>query len=319
MRHPVTMANFPPHSTTGTCVTINEATHGGIRRDLDSTSWINHHRGLATSVAYCQQVEEQVGEDHYPAVDPDRLVADLEFATQAGPGVVLSHTSAWRFYGYATPASLNHDDTTFVSVKKGFPRVKRNTVTCVRRSLMPLYETFGDLKVTTPAQTWVDLAKLRPGVEALVICAEQYVGSDGERIRHLEQLVARSRRAAGVQAARQAVQYVRAGSESPQETRMRYRLMKSGLQCPAIQHDVFDHTGHHVARLDTAYPGFKVAVEYQGAHHLSDSVTRVKDRIRQQRLESLGWQVVSADADDLIDPAENWIDAVRFARRRRSL
>ena len=56
-------------------------------------------------------------------------------------------------------------------------------------------------------------------------------------------------------------------SESPMETRLRYCWSASGLPRPTAQHVVRDAAGNFVARLDLAYVGCRLAIEYDGALH----------------------------------------------------
>ena len=55
-------------------------------------------------------------------------------------------------------------------------------------------------------------------------------------------------------------------TESPQETRLRLLLRRTGLPDPITQHVVRDGS-RFVARVDSAWPEHRLALEYDGARH----------------------------------------------------
>jgi hypothetical protein len=89
-------------------------------------------------------------------------------------------------------------------------------------------------------------------------------------------------------------------AESPQETRVRLLLQRSGLPCPVPQYRI-EHGGRFVARVDFGWPEHKVAVEYDGAWH-GEQGQFIRDRRRLNRLRAAGWTVVFVTADDLRRP-----------------
>ena len=103
--------------------------------------------------------------------------------------------------------------------------------------------------------------------------------------------------------ARRALDLADERSESPQETRLRLLLRRSGLPAPVPQYVVRDERGRHVARVDFAWPEQKVAVEYDGAWH-AEPGQFAKDRARLNRLQAAGWRVVFVTAGDLRNPLD---------------
>jgi hypothetical protein len=91
---------------------------------------------------------------------------------------------------------------------------------------------------------------------------------------------------------------VDAGAESPQETRLRLVLVDAGLPPPATQFEVWD-SRYFIARLDMAWPQWRVGVEYDGAQHWTDPRQRARDIDRIAELEALGWRIVRVSADML--------------------
>jgi hypothetical protein len=88
---------------------------------------------------------------------------------------------------------------------------------------------------------------------------------------------------------------------SPQETRLRLLMAQAGLPAPVAQH-VVRHAGRDVARVDFAWPGPRLAVEYDGAWHAEPGQFG-RDRARLNRLQAAGWRVVFVTAADLHRPA----------------
>lgn len=89
-------------------------------------------------------------------------------------------------------------------------------------------------------------------------------------------------------------------AESPQESRLRLTLLAGGLPRPAVQHEV-RRGGRVVARLDLAYPGHRLGVEYDGDHHRGRGVYR-NDLRRLNDLRTCGWTVLRFTAGDLRSP-----------------
>lgn len=78
--------------------------------------------------------------------------------------------------------------------------------------------------------------------------------------------------------------------DSPAEAAAIRRIRSFGLPAPVTQHEVFDHDGSFVARLDMAWPEDLVGREYVSARwHRPDRIET--DELRLQRLEALGWSM----------------------------
>lgn len=70
---------------------------------------------------------------------------------------------------------------------------------------------------------------------------------------------------------------------------MRLQLHAAGLPRPELNYVVSTADGAFVARVDLAFPEYKVLVEYEGEHHLRDPLQWSKDIHRFNLLQSLGW------------------------------
>jgi len=168
--------------------------------------------------------------------------------------------------------------------------------------------------ITSPARTCWDLARWLDVIEAVVLI-------DGLLARRLtdvtalrEYALARAGRR-GWRAMLRAVDLADAGAESPQESRTRVRLVLAGLPRPLTQW-VVSQQGRFVARLDLAWPEFRVAVEYDGRWH-DDPEQFHRDRRRLNRLLGAGWFVLHVTARRLRDDFDGILTEVRTALRSR--
>jgi len=81
-------------------------------------------------------------------------------------------------------------------------------------------------------------------------------------------------------------------AESPMETRLRMILIAGRLPWPVTQYPVYDENGF-VARLDLAYPQYKIGVEYDGDHHRTRDAFQ-RDLRRINALHACGWTILEA-------------------------
>lgn len=100
--------------------------------------------------------------------------------------------------------------------------------------------------------------------------------------------------------ARQAARLVRAGVDSPMETHLRLLLVLAGLPEPVVGHVVLDSDGGWLATPDLSYPELEIAIEYDGAHHLTNAAQWQRDIRRRENLERAGWLVRVVTARDLL-------------------
>jgi hypothetical protein len=105
----------------------------------------------------------------------------------------------------------------------------------------------------------------------------------------------------GILAAKRTAALVRSGSESPMESLLRWAIIADGLPEPAVNARVFDEGGW-LARVDLSYPDQLIAIEYQGDHHRSDKRQWRGDIGRTRALQTAGWLVIFASADDIARP-----------------
>ncbi|WP_431728122.1 endonuclease domain-containing protein [Verrucosispora sp. TAA-831] len=226
------------------------------------------------------------------------------------PAGAIAGRSAAALYGCARVAA---DDPVDVIVP---PDVRVGSIAGLRVRRGPIDP--GDVldragtSVTSPVRTCWDLALWLDLVEAVVAI-------DGLLSRRLTDVsalrgyaLARAGRR-GWRAMLRAVDLADAGAESPQESRTRVRLVLAGLPRPRTQWVVSDR-GRFVARLDLAWPDYRVAVEYDGLWH-ADPEQFHSDRRRLNRLVTGDWIILHLTAKRLREDFEGFVSEVRAALR----
>jgi len=121
----------------------------------------------------------------------------------------------------------------------------------------------GDIAMTDPARTVIDLARSVP-FEQGVVAADAALHA---RLVTPEDLLREAERAAGrtgAGRARAVVAFADGRSESVGESRSRVLMHRAGLAAPTLQVAIMDATGREVARSDFGYPDLRVAGEFDG-------------------------------------------------------
>ena len=193
--------------------------------------------------------------------------------------------------------------------------IRRSGYRCRRRCLAPqdLAMRHG-LTVTTPARTVVDLAE-RLSLPRLVAVGDDFLARGLISDVALDEVLARSIGQRGVRRARQAISLLDARAESPRESMVRALLIEGGFPCPVPQFTVRDGAGRFIARLDLAYVDRRIAIEYDGEHHLSRD-RQAKDAWRRGELGAEGWLIVTVVSEDVRHPQRLYakVDRVLSAR-----
>lgn len=179
--------------------------------------------------------------------------------------------------------------------------------------------SFG-VPVTSPASTWAMLGRILTDPYDLVAAADAVVRDwrvhrPLATLRHLEAAVFGGRRV-GIGALRSALPRVRTRSASRPESHLRLTLIDAGLGEPELNHDIFE-AGIRLACVDQAYPALKIALEYEGEHHLTDPGQWALDIRRYEHLAAAGWQVIRVTKADLFTTPHALVSRVRAAIAQR--
>jgi hypothetical protein len=150
--------------------------------------------------------------------------------------------------------------------------------------------SIGGVRVTTAEDTFLDLAADLSLVD-LVVLGDSLVGKARSTP---DSLVAAASRGSGPvgELARRAAGLVRAGVDSPMESRLRRLLVLAGLPEPVVNHIEYDEGGRWVRRYDLSFPECRLAIEYDGRQHAESQRQWERDVERREELDNDGWRIV---------------------------
>lgn len=217
----------------------------------------------------------------------------------------FSHATAARLLGAPLPWTMKRDDVLHVSVPspESAPHatgIRGHSLTVTEDEVVQV----GGMRATSAARTWVDLASTL-SLGHLVALGDYFIHwrSPLTSSTVLEHAVSRMAGRRGAKRAREALGLLSDRAESAPESELRVILVKAGLPLPEVNHVLVETTGGRDMRLDLSYPELKIAIEYMGDYHRSQTQWR-RDMTRRSRLEAKGWYVLELNADDLKDPIE---------------
>lgn len=240
----------------------------------------------------------------------------------ASPGSWISHSTAARLHQLILPPWLGDSNDLHISCPRRTSGVRRSGITAHKMTSFPDETEFdGELRLSTRARTWLDLARTLP-VNDLVCMGDQLVRiprpafEDREdpyaTIASLRAMLDRHPNFQGIVRARDALELIRVGSDSSPETLMRLALLDAGLPEPELQLKLWDR--EDAPSADAGYRDRHIALQYDGAHHL-DEVQRHSDRRRDKAFEAAGWTVLIFTQEDLVDGFESAIGRIQRALR----
>ncbi len=230
-------------------------------------------------------------------------------------GHFFSHVSAARLWGMRLPARLASEPAHISArMPDHAPRMMGIRAHRLARPA-PEITLFDAVPVTTPPETWRQLSTLMSVDELIVVgdgilCRRQPLASSGEMLRAL----ARHGGHRGSKNLRAAWREIRTGTDSARETLLRLLICRSGLPEPMVNHEARLGDGTSTP-IDLAYVDRRIAVEYNGAVHLTPTQA-ARDAIRREQLAAAGWLVLEVVGLHLRSP-EVVIDRIASALRAR--
>ncbi|MFC7549358.1 endonuclease domain-containing protein [Plantactinospora sp. GCM10030261] len=168
---------------------------------------------------------------------------------------------------------------------------------------------------TSPVRTCWDLASWLDPVEAVVLI-DAMLGRRLVTVPGLRDYALGWTGRRGWRKLLRAVDLADPAAESPQESRVRVRLVLAGLPRPVAQHVVTDG-GRFLARVDLAWPELRIAIEYDGVWH-STAEQLHRDRRRLNRLLGGDWIVLHVTGQRLREDFDGFLAEVRAALRSRA-
>ncbi|WP_374008571.1 hypothetical protein [Leifsonia sp. LS-T14] len=249
----------------------------------------------------------------------DHLALCRAYAAREHDGDAFSHFSAAIIHRLPLP---RHFAPHGIDVAVFAPRKPSRVRGVIPHELRPAGHRVvdvGGLRCMSAQDTWaqlsgqISLTDLIVMGDYLLTGDEPYSGKPSPWTRaDLEAACRRHGRRPGVRNLRLALERIRYGSLSPQESRLRVELVDAGLPEPELNLRISEG-GTFIAMVDLAYPEHRVAVEYLGDHHRTDDETYQADIRRRERLMSVGWNVVFVTAADLRGPVPRAVLTVRRA------
>lgn len=150
--------------------------------------------------------------------------------------------------------------------------------------------SIGEIRLTTPARTAVDLACKFPE-DTAVAAIDALARAAHLKVADIEQAAERHTGRKGIRQARATIALVDPGAESPQETWLRLLVIRAGYPRPQTQYPVYNEYGALIGDVDLAWPELKIALEYEGRHHTDPEQLR-KDIQRVDAMVETGWIVI---------------------------
>lgn len=213
-------------------------------------------------------------------------VEQLAFAIRAIPKAQFAaQHSAARLFGGTTPQASNLHLGTRVRSQS-----KRDGVFVHFYKNPPDLLTYKGIRITSPGQTFLDLARSLEFVDLLVL-GDSLVRRGACSPAYLRNFVA-DVSAHGAQHAREVAGFVRTDVYSPNESRLRLLMLGGGLPEPVRNHTVYNDVRSTKRKIDLAFPQWKVAVEFDGRHHIERIGQWESDIMRREELEAMGWRFV---------------------------
>ncbi|WP_146070687.1 hypothetical protein [Cryobacterium sp. M91] len=226
---------------------------------------------------------------------------------------VFSHSTAAVIHGFWLPSRLEGDRRLHVSVPPGV-RAPQVVGIIGHEGVDGTMQRVYGFPVTSLIQTWIDLGPLLPRIELVAaadfLCSGRNPWHTPDELRAVAAALIGRR---GCRALRKAAALARAAVDSPQETRTRLFLVDAGIPEPVVNFEILDARGVFVARVDLAWPRFKVCVEYEGDGHRSNQRQFRVDITRRERVEDQKWRMVRITDDDLKTGGQELLRRVRAA------
>lgn len=152
------------------------------------------------------------------------------------------------------------------------------------------------IRVTTPVRTAVDLARRYP-VGVAVAAIDALARATRTSVNDIMAATDRPGRH-GMPRAREAIQLVDPGAESPRETWLRLVIVRAGFPRPETQVPVYNEFGVLIGVVDLGWRDLRIAVQYEGAYHRMSRAVFDKDVRRMDEMIERGWTVLRITAAD---------------------
>jgi hypothetical protein len=163
----------------------------------------------------------------------------------------------------------------------------------------------GELRLTSRARTWCDLAPLLEDEELVAagdhLLWRRHATADRCSPEDMVAAVSRWHGRRGRPAIERCLPLLSARSDSRPESIIRMRVRAAGLPAPAVNLALTTKAGSFLAQPDLSWPAYRVTLDYEGRHHYTNETQWEKDVARVPRLENNGWAHLRASRSHLRD------------------
>jgi very-short-patch-repair endonuclease len=231
-----------------------------------------------------------------PSLEFDHRLRCTAVALLLPPGAVIGGQSAAAWHGADFAGAF--DPVTVLRPPNVLWKGPRE-VRVHQTEVDPLdVEVRDGVPITTARRTAWDVAALE-SLGTAVAALDAMVRAETLDMHDLTTLLEGGSGRWGVAKVRRAYPLVDPRAASSPESRVRVALRMAGL-VPVPQYEVHDRMGRFIARVDLAFPGARLAIEYDGAYHFEENQIVLDDE-RIHRLERAGWRVIRLSSVDLRD------------------
>ena len=223
-------------------------------------------------------------------------------------GSYISHHTAAELWGVAPPPG----GATHINLPSACGRQVRRGV-CSHYRTRPGQTTLRKgLPISTPEQTFLDLAGMAIGLVDLVVVADGMIKAGHTSPEQFVDAAAQWS-GKGCRLARRAALLARKGVDSPQETRLRLLLVLAGLPEPRVDLIIRGRDGSWRRRYDLAYEHLQLIIEYDGRQHAKDTQQWLTDIFRREELDQIRWRLVIVTSVGIYHEPLRTLERVRDA------
>ena len=223
-------------------------------------------------------------------------------------GSYISHHTAAELWGAAPPTG----SSTHITLPSACGRQVRRGVRSHYRTRPAQTTLRKGLPISTPEQTFSDLAGIGVGLVDLVVVADGMIKAGHTSPERLVEAAAQWS-GKGCRVARRAALLGREGVDSPQETRLRLLLVLAGLPEPRVNLIIRGRDGRWRRRYDLAYEHLRLIIEYDGRQHAEDTRQWLTDIFRREELDQMHWRLVIITSEGIYREPLRTLERVRDA------
>jgi hypothetical protein len=284
-----------------------------IRKRLAAGQWVRLIRG-----AYAEPGPDAASMTRWERAIWQHIHTAKAVCRQLGGRAVVSHQSALLMHGL----EISELDLRRVHVTRVSGAGRSRGMVCQHAARPAVRESvvLGGVRATTCARAVVEAIRSTTfpvGVSVVDQALRRRLTAREQLADALGLFAGR----VGVTVATRAIEFADGRAESVGESRLRVLLADLGLPAPVSQAEIRDTDGCLVARVDFLLADLGVVIEFDGAvkYGGGSQDVLIAEKVREDRLRDLGYQVVRVTWADLARPVE-LLDRLRraIARSRHS-